>query len=344
MVDLPLDRFFIEAMVRSPEGRGPTPFDVVEFKRSDEEQNEAIETLKEFLASEEEDEEESEDSMSTIVGPKRIEVEITRKTGVDRRTRCFVVTHVSHPQAHFKSYSLRGREWRNSDGKLENYVSVNMTSELYWLEKITSYHGGQSRSASRLYGKSEGLQREAWERLAEFWDKMQPAEQKVVDNWHPPAQKQTDDDEDDASLYSYSGYNPYNHVPYTYRPPVGFFRVRGDDLGPEILREQKEAEAALSEEERTIDIRAYLEIKEKAEKKAEAGDAGDEAPAGNRQVASPHSQGSGGRRHGASPACLSCGSPVCTACPGSDPRDFEPDEMTAAMAAFAYGMGSPTIH
>lgn len=328
MVDLCLEHYYITSIFwRSQPG---APVDDVGFGTSDEEQNEAFETIQELLTYEE-DEEETEDNGSEemrakVPGPKRMEVELEQK-GSPTVKRHVVVTEIFPPTGQFKYWSMSGRLKVSTTGKFESFMTRGMNSHEWKIAKVDTYAGGYSHLKTVFYS-SDLRQDEAWRDIEKFYKPMHMAEKKVIENWTSTALNVLDDDEDEAYLYGgyggggYHGTHYYNRTPSAYQPVVGFARVAGDEIGAKIYLEQMESLVQNDEDTYHYDgqtLQEYLEIMEASEKKETAEEEAEQSSAATGETSTgATSEGGGGtgsaRGNGASASCSDCGSPVCEGC------------------------------
>lgn len=269
MADLCMENYFVLGIRWSP---GPgQPLDDVGFAHDEEEQNEAFETLQQLLDMEErEPEENEEDSMTSVAGPKRMELELKQKH-TPTVIRKLVVTYAVGPSGSFKSYVCHGRLYKEN-GQLDRFQTQGMNSDLWNISSIKTYPGGISPPVTAYIGQYNLVRtNDAWEKVATFLEGLQPSELSVIDKWQPAW---VDDDEDD--IYGYGAAHYTNRVPNhyqhgggaysnTYKPPVGLLRTSGDDIGALIHKETCELILEQPVEHQEMDILEYLEKKDEAE-------------------------------------------------------------------------------
>lgn len=330
MVDLCLEHYYITSIFwRSQPG---APVDDVGFGTSDEEQNEAFETIQELLTYEE-DQEETEDNGSEemrakIPGPKRLEVELEQRASSTVK-RHVLVTEIFPPTGEFKYWSMSGRIKVSTTGKFETFVTRGMNNNEWRIVKVDTFAGGYSHLKTVFYS-SDLRQDEGWREVEKFYKALQPSEKKVIENWSPPGVSALDDDEDEAYLYGGyggggygGGSHYYNRTPSTYQPVVGFARVAGDEIGAKIYLEQMESLVQNDEDTYHYEgqtIQEYLEIMEASEKKDEAEEEAEESSATSTSTSEGSSGDSSTRGNGTGSPCVDCGSPSCPGC--IDPYDI----------------------
>lgn len=309
-----MENYFVLGIRWSP---GPEqPLDDVGFAHDEEEQNEAFETLQQLLDMEErEPEENEEDPMTSVAGPKRMELEM-RQTHSPSVTRKMVVTSVVGPRGSFKSYISHGRLYKDN-GELDKFITTAMNSDLWRITAIKVYPGGISSPVTSHYGQySLSAINDPWEKASTYLEGLQPSELAVIKNWHPPL---IEDDEDDIYGYGahytnrvpghYQHQGAYSHITHTYKPPVGMLRTSGDDIGALIHKETCELISELPDDDREMSILEYLE------KKDEAGT--EEIPKVEISAKIDAATGGGGSSDVKSDSAIvfcDCNSPSCNAC------------------------------
>lgn len=312
MADLNMDNYFITAIIWQPcEG---VPPDRVIFKHNQEEQNEAYETVEGLLEMEERTEDHEEKTMTTMAGPKRMEVDL-KQINSPIIVRSVVVTTIMRPKEHFKSYMLGGRLYKEC-GTLENFKSTAMCSDMWMIAQIREYPGGFSSPSRSYYTNLNVEAREfTWNKVANFIEGLKPVELGVINNWHCKGNLVVDDEED---MYGYAHAHYTQRVPYAYRnqavykPPVAMFRVAGDEIGELLHLDTSELEVARPDEEREMDILEYLEKKDEAEvdEKPEA-EISAQIEAGAKTSGG---EGSSDGRNDRDIVYCDCNSPYCTVC------------------------------
>ena len=323
MVDLCFENYYIKNIYWQD---GPnTPLDKVGFVATEEDQNEAFETIRELLEKNEEAsavDRRNEEMRSQISGPKRMEVSLVRRNS-PKQTKTMIVSRVFPPTGAFKYYCLSGRT-RLSAG---NYAApINGINDNDWdITQISTFSGGRPYSSTVFFSNGDG-RNQAWDSVFQFYNGMTESEKKVIENWDVPNTGSPLDDDDGWELglgaghYSggYAGQNYYNRSPYTYTPPKADLRTAGDDIGAKIYREQAEKQAQYVGTSSALDICAYLDATDISEKKAEAETKQEAASA--ETPSKPWTKDTGSGRDGstggtrASGPCIDCGSLICKGC------------------------------
>jgi hypothetical protein len=331
MADLNMENYFITAIKWQPhEG---APLDRVGFGHDQEEQNEAIETLIDLLGMEERAEDHEEEAMTTMSGPKRMEVEL-KQINTPSVVRNVVVTTIMPPKEHFKNYMIGGRIYK-ACGTLEKFKSTGMSSDMWKITEIKQYPGGFSSPATTYYG-THSIERidAAWEKIVTFIEGLQPSEINVIQGWERKVNP-LDDDEDDLYGYGGMGGSHYtqrvpNHYQNTYKPPVAMLRTAGDEVGELLHLDTCEQEVSRPDDEREMDILEYLEKKGEAETEENP-----EAEISASVERSSKPSGDGGSSNGGDGGTVifcDCGSPTCDVC-----EDI-------SLAAQLFGCGGYLLH
>lgn len=319
MVGLRLENYYIKSIFwRS---RADAPVEAVGFGISEEEQNEAFETIQELLTYEEDQEEAEEDRReemrTNVPGPKRMEVALEQRAcrAVKRQV---LVTEIFPPTQTFKYWSASGRIKVNNTGKFESFITRGMSSKEWKLVKVETFAGGGGPQKIVFYNNTV-RQDEGWRSVEKFYGALRTPEKKVIENWFQSNASALDDEDEEYLYGSYGGGVHYpQRAPHTYQPPVGFVRVSGDEIGAQIYLKQMEeivqgGEGTYLYEGQTL--QEYLEIAEASEKKGEAGE--EEASSATTEETGAfeeNGEDSGVRRSGADPTCVNCGSPSCPGC------------------------------
>lgn len=213
-----------------------------------------------------------EETVPALIGPKRLEITLRSLNGSGERR--LVVTDLMPPAGHYKYYSVSGREW-TANQKTLKVPCETVWGSSYWLARIDAYLGGSAGSATDHFTPAN--QETAWASLEKMWYRFQEAEKRVIKNWTPLGSETTSvlDDED---AYGGEWYGPARHsqhwtqrTPSVYdtKPVTAFFRVRGDEVGAEIHKEQEDAWWAEHGGKDPAEMLA--ELLAPAEKKPEAG-------------------------------------------------------------------------
>ena len=226
LADLILDGYIIKAIIiKFPEGPKEQT-----FRDNPQDQKEAFETIQQFLKDEEEEEKEEE-------SPRRVEIVIRRKREGWTETRLVVVSF-SPPLGQFNYSAVRGRAWRPYRKNL-SVASEHFSSTTHEISQIICINGKDGLVLQDTYGYDLLDQTKAWIRLEREFKSLTNAEIEIIRSW------KVGNGHAIIGGYSSSGYpsNYWNRVPDAYqpRPPaVAYFRVAGDQLGMEILKEQQE--------------------------------------------------------------------------------------------------------
>jgi hypothetical protein len=240
-----------------------------------------------------------EETVSALVGPKRLEITLRPLNGSGEKR--LVMTDLMPPSGHYKCYSVSGRAWTPGQKGLSTNVETTWGSS-YWLSRIDAYLGGSAGSATDHFTPQN--QEMAWASLEKMWYRFQEAEKRVIRNWTvmgptTPAAAADDD------VYGGEWYGPATHsqhwtqrTPSAYdtTPIVAFFRVRGDEVGAEIHKEQEDAwwaeHGGKDPAEMLVALLAPAEKKPKAD--------------------SPQETSSGDGTPAADDVCAECGGAQCT--------------------------------
>ena len=245
---LNLNNYWIKSITMTPSvGWGDTE---ETFRETQEDQNEAFETL--LLCVKEVEEESSledtgieEGKEMETSGPKRIELTLVKKTLVYNTAGVvekIVLTSLLGPSQNINYYTAVGRRWL-SGVSLTSHMS-HFSSSHHWIKEIVFYKGGSKGSVATVYF-NERNQDQAWSQLDGMYKNIKLAELTVVRTWDPFNKSylgntpySTYDDDDLSDIYN----NHYTQrTPYHYQAPTGYFRVAGDSVGAELFRTQESA-------------------------------------------------------------------------------------------------------
>lgn len=298
--------------------------DVVRFGTTREQQNEAFETLEEIVQHEASRSpaprrQEPEKMSSKVKGPKRIEIELTNKVRPHEKKRV-VVTHCMAPGKNFSYYTACGRP-RGYQDTVCAHIEKGYNSEDWDITKIQNYKTNGKTYHLRMFGGAN--QKEAWEKVYEFYKGLSYEEKKAIRDW----ENSEEDDYDNWYDYAWGGgaaggYPPYS-TPYYYQPARAVVRVAGDEVGAQIYLKQQEKEVQRPEDERNRDIREFLDAGGDSQKKEEAVEPSRPEARGHREgPPAVTSRASDGR----APICGLCRSPRCPGCSQGSSLVSEVDE------------------
>lgn len=241
-----------------------------------------------------------ENTVSSLIGPKRLEITLRTIGGVGPEKK-LVVTDLMPPAGHYKYYSVAGRLWEDYHKKLKG-TTETFWGSTYWLARIDAFLGGSAGSATDHFTPQN--EEQAWASLEKMWYKFQPAEITVIKNWTVAETGTTAAVDDD--IYGEAWYGPARNsqhwtqrTPSAYdtKPIVAHFRVAGDEVGAVIYREQQEAWTQEHGDKTPAETLAEL-LAPPAEKKDEVG--------------AQQASGSDSDTPATVSVCDECGGPACT--------------------------------
>lgn len=320
MAILSLDSYYIHTVKWKERGKSYTYRQSATFARTEEEQNEAFETIQEMLGDMNE-EPEGDGSTGKMkipsAGPRRIEAELVMKLSPLVK-KYIVVLGVTPSHGASQGRTLMGRV-RLSSGEIEKHKSYGIPGSCWAITKISVYPGGFTTPAIVHYSMSdEEKQHNAWHKLENFLETTRPVEMKVVEEWVPDLE-----DDDDFSPYGgrhFTQRSPQHYLnhstsPSTYKPPVASVRLCGDDVGKGIHLSTCERDVARTAEERALSLEEHLQKKDEAETTAEDEKVGTEISAAV-DASDISTDRDNGNHSGHSGTHCSCDSPACGICNG----------------------------
>lgn len=229
MADLQLHGYLItKVVINFPDGP-----QCQDFKATTEAQNEAFETIKQFL-DDEEGYQTVENRPVTTQSPRRVEIIVRKREGTLEERR-IVVTGVMPPGGSFSYTSVRGRVWRPYQVNLASSLE-HFSSSSHYLVRIICFAEGGGLQTEDIVHLDKDSQAQAWERLNREFSNLSAIETAAVRDWKVGNGYSTYG----ATTQSPSHY--YNRVPSAYqpRPPaVAYFRAAGDEIGIRLFREQE---------------------------------------------------------------------------------------------------------
>lgn len=322
LADIIIDNYYIVGLWWQPHPMAP--LDDAKFSTDKEEQNEAFELIGELLGydqdlSEDDSEEDHppaerrETEMSMIAGPKRLEVELAQKKSPQIK-RDVVVTSCFPPSGTFKTFTLSGRTKISYSTRIDDVITT-FDNTLWEITAIRTYMGGCAVISTSYPHRDSQAQIGAWEKVTAFYEKLHDSEKTVIRNWRKVGGTTLYPDDDD--IYNYGEYGHWtNRTPSAYKPPVGVYRVAGDEVGAKIFLEQAQRDVQRPEAEREKSLKELL-----AEKKVDAREK-TPAPAEVSASVSTSTQATSRKPHSdagrSSAICGMCGSLTCEGCTEED--------------------------
>lgn len=279
------------------------------FAMSDQDQEDAFDIIKQFLVEENVaplriEALGGEDTVSLrSTGPKRLQVELKNGSGkLDK----VILTDVVEPAGSWNHYTLTGKiiEEGVLTGGIGTYHSGGW--KIFRIDIILGNSGG---AAVEHYSGSNTSQNSAWSGLVAMWGRFKTHEKSAVKNWSPVGTEVNAGAHTGGfGQYSYSGNNHWtNRTPSAYntKPEAAHFRVRGDEVGAILFREQS---GALGNPMAMEDALKYMEKKDEAEA-AEESSADTRTGSGNTDVQSDAASSIDG-----SALCACTGAEFCEDC------------------------------
>lgn len=264
-----LDAYLLLSITWKPDKMAP--MDTVDVEGSPEAQNDGYEVICHILEQagiKEQVHEKEPEMMKTLLGPKRIEAKLFRKSDPDCTVNVVVIEY-HPPKGPFRYHTLKGRPWNTASKKLENIIQTYHENS-WWIYSVVK-HVSPGRSTTSFHGRQDS---QGWRRVEDFLKIMQPSEINVLRHlkWQ---QKGDSEEDDDIGKPSWGcgrqhpgGVPDYYRNPY--KAPAVFFRVSGDEVGKKAFLIQAEKRIKDCPDPPTLE-----EFLEEAEKKAVAGDASD---------------------------------------------------------------------